>query len=481
VRTAEAEELATLLTAINAGERPLYGYLEVDVVGPEDLRFPILPERRSTANEVGKNVFCLRPKHEVVYYSEELYFAISRGYRITKLWSACVFERGPVYAGVIGELKKQKMLGEGRAVDGALLPGVVPNKSLREAAKIGSNSLYGKTLQNIRSNVTFVTSFWELWNIMKKKDVQSVVTPIYCGEQGDILEVVSKRLEGSVQKRSNAALGGAILAEARLVLYRYLDEVLAVGGEPLYCDTDSIIYSGPNELPETSLHSCRYGAMKREVELGAVRPGGFVALCPKTYALDMADGTPFVKCKGVSVGSNLVEASDGLDFMLQLMAEEEEMQEGVLEEGEVAPPTKRGLSFELLRDLVEGRVGCLETVNLQFLKTPARKVFTFDSLKNLRDRFDKRRLLYDGVTVPWTPFNESLADMDVESEAYWTALGRFLRHGLPEDICWYFYERWSDGRHVDFFHGWGAHGDVSYALVKLWMSDDHRFDMLFAD
>lgn len=372
----------------------LYGFVTVDVHCPPTLFLPVLAERVEQKTGVFKNMFTLLPKVRKTYYTRELSYAVERGYTITRFYAGAFFRAESVYAPIIRSLKEAKMRGEGKNLAGEVDPNVVPNKSLREAAKIGSNSLYGKTLQNIQKSVQMVSSNDELWKVLHRKDAEATVIPIFSNERGSVLEVTVKQTEGRIQKKSNAPLGAAILAEARMVLYDYFEQVQAVGGELLYCDTDSIVYAGGTTLPNT--HASTYGAMKVEIPTEAIVPGGFVALCPKTYAFQMVDGSPYIKCKGVSVGSNLVqemedeeEERNGWDDLLGAIQEEEGVQ--------------TGLSFQRLVDVVRGDAYCIATSSLQFYKSKARLVSSFQSEKMIRDCFDKRVLLSSlagGRTLP---------------------------------------------------------------------------------
>jgi DNA-binding transcriptional regulator of glucitol operon len=387
---------------LNACDASLYGFFEVDVQCPQDMHYPILPER---AND--KNMFTNCFKVKMVYYSEELKFAIQRGCKVVHVHAWSEWLPRKVYSRCIQVLKAEKMRGEGKDVQGNPIPGAVKNPSLRAAAKTAQNALYGKSIQYINESVQIVDNHEDLFRLARTAESDVTVQPIYRSGDLDIVEVVVKPHKPRVQPRSCSAVGTAILAEARMVLYTYFEEVMRVGGTILYCDTDSIVFAGDQPLPDSCLSDAEYGKMKVEIPPDDIVPGGFVALAPKCYSFLLKDGSPYVKCKGIHLASNVsVGAETGLDELLELFEAEDVLQElvGAAE----ADDCLSGLSFEHLRMMVLGEKRKIVTKQMQFLKTRDRHVACIDTVKLLKDDFDKRWILDGGVTVPWSDINRHI-------------------------------------------------------------------------
>lgn len=474
--TSDMEQVVHML---NACEQAMYGFFEVDVevVNPREVRYPVLPERVSAGGGTYKNMFTCTRKVKATYYSEELKYAVQRGYRVTKVYSYCLWERGAVYTNIISLLKEQKMLGEGCRADGVRDPALSKNPSLRAAAKIAQNSLFGKTIQRIMSKVDLVDNMEDLWKYVKKDDAKVRITPVFRSAVSDVVEVSVTQTSAPIQRKSCAAIGAAILAEARMVLYDYFEVVEGINGELLYCDTDSIVFSCERGLPEQYLHDTVYGKMKVEIPPDNIRLGGFVAAAPKFYAFDTVNG-PYVRCKGVNLARNVVtrsEADESMDGVQQDLTSDVSFDEEDMETIEILQEMRdggavHGLSFDNVRKLIEKRVKGIRTENLQFYKSKDRLVSAVETVKFLMDKFDKRRLLADGTTVPWTEFNSLLPWG--EDTVNPRVVSDFMQRSLPEDVA-DFYEvklSSSDASHVthyaDLLTSWRVVYDESFACFS---------------
>jgi hypothetical protein len=404
----------------------LYGFLEVDVTCPADMMYPVLPERMN-----GKNMFTNRTKHRMVYYSEELKFAIARGCRVTRVYGWCEWTPQKVYAKCISVLKAEKMRGEGKDVNGCPIPGAVKNASLRAAAKTAQNALYGKSIQFINESVQIVDNCEDLFRLVRTPESDVTIQPIYRTGDLDVVEVTVKPHKPKVQRRSCSAVGTAILAEAWMVLYSYFEEVQKVGGTILYCDTDSIVFAGDTGLPDRCVSDAVYGKMKVEIPSEEIERGGFVALAPKCYAFKLVDKSPYVKCKGVNLASNVaVGAMTELDELLELMESEEVLEN--LVGREEAEDALSGLSFDHLKMMVSGEKRKIVTKQMQFLKTRDRHIACIDTVKLLKDDFDKRWILSNGNTVPWSDVNSGIEETIVGEDV--RRVSDFLQRASVEEI-----------------------------------------------
>jgi hypothetical protein len=452
------QQMEQVREQLNDGTCTLSGFFEVDVKCPADAEFPILPQRMN-----GKNVFSNQSKSCMVYYSEELKFAIKRGCRVTKVYAVSSWQRSPVYANLILLLKAEKMRGEGKDVNGNVVPGMPKNPSLRAAAKTAQNALYGKSIQFINESTHIVDNQQDLYKLVKQGGSDVSILPIYRTEHSDIVEVTVKPHNPRIQRRSCSSIGTAILAEARLVLYQYFEEVLKVGGTILYCDTDSIVFTGDSPLPPECIDDARYGKMKVEIDPADIEPGGFVALAPKCYAFKLVDESPYVKCKGVNLSKNvMVEDADksAFDELLD-QVDEDELMEHVMgvDDSIVEEDTVCRLSYENLKALIEGEKSKIVTSQTQFMKTRDRRIAAVDSVKLLKDSFDKRKLLSHGCTVAWNDYNLDLGGaverQDVE------AVSNFLQQAHVHDI----HEFIEQSMHIEWIasiiQGWLASGEFN--------------------
>lgn len=453
---------------LNSGENgdEIYGFLEVDVHCSLGGLYPVLPERRSMdGGKTFKNMFTNMSKQKMVYYSEELKRGIKNGAMVTKVWSYTQWKRGRVYGELIRVLKEQKLLGEGKDVEGKRIPGVAKNPSLRAAAKTAQNSLFGKTIQFIDSNVQLVHTRERLFRIIETPFAKVSIKPTFRSAVSDVVEVTSKFVIPKIQRRSCAALGTAILAEARLVLYDYFEKVQAVGGEILYCDTDSIVFAGETPLGDECMDDCEYGKMKVEIDPAMIRPGGFVGMSPKCYAFDLKDDLPYVRFKGVVLSENISLPSerDGISELLEEMECEELIEKLSLpiEKNEVVA---RGISFDLMKQLIEGDVDALMTQQMQFRKTTARTVSACEVVKIARSRFDKRMLGNEGMTFPWNDFNMNIKDI-VEQQNV-RALSDYLGYIILDELE-ILLERYKDNAFfMSIFNSWKESDNVNALLYN---------------
>jgi hypothetical protein len=416
---------ADLIRKMHSCTDEVYGFLEVSIVPPQDLKFPVLPERRCV-DGTEKNFFCLRNKSGV-YYTEELKLAIRKGYVIKSVRGYAAFERRNCYSKFITDLKRLKLQAEGRNEKGEFDSSITKNKSLRAASKLMQNSSFGKTMQRFHDNKTdIVDNYNSLWKMVHDSEEFSV-DPLFRVDDRDVVEVKVKVEEG-VNDRSSCGIGAAILAEARMELYSYFEWCEGNDAEVLYCDTDSIVYCGVKPLPAHMLDDVTYGKMKLEIPADEIEIKGFVALSPKCYAFNLKDGTPYIKCKGVSASENILSYLD-----LQNQLSELQMKEDVSNLTCGEPPIRSvdGLSFDTLLLMVKGELIQCFSEQMIFLKNSSREIMRVQLRKVLSDTFDKRKICLNGQTFAWSNCNQSnfLLDGNI------TFCSNFLAYGSCEEIA----------------------------------------------
>jgi len=403
----------------------VYGFLDVEIVPPQDLLYPVLPERRNVGSTF-KNFFCLRNKRGV-YYSEELKLAIRHGYVVTEVFGYSQWQRTECYRDFIKDLKRLKMRGEGRNADGVLDPTIEKNKSLRQASKLMQNSSFGKTIQRFNDKkIDIVDSPMELWRLCKKAEELSI-HPLFSTRGGEVVEVTVKLPEG-VNHKSCPAVGSAILAEARMELYSYFEWCEANDSPVLYCDTDSIVFCGSQPLPAEMTDDVQYGKMKLEIPTEDIVPNGFVAVSPKCYAFKLKDETPYIKCKGVSMGNNIL-SSDSFQKQMREIQLQEDIN-NLLGQTTSKRSSFQGVNFDTLLSMARGEVHSCYSNQMIFLKNKCRDIIRLQSTKMLCDTFDKRKMCLNGNTFPWSNCNQSnfLVDGDI------TMCSNFLSFASPQEI-----------------------------------------------
>jgi len=407
--------------------KDVYGFVDVEVTPPQDLMYPVLPERRSVGSNT-KNFFCLRNKRGV-YYTEELKLAVSKGYVINQVFSFSQWQRTCCYKNFVKDLKRLKLKAEGRNSNGEFDSSLTKNKSLRQASKLMQNSSFGKTIQRYNDRVvSIVDNPMELWKISKKAKEIGIIPLFTTEKKGDIVEVTVKLPDG-VNDKSCPAIGAAILAEARMELYSYFQWCEDNDASVLYCDTDSIVYCGHQPLPNHMLDDVMYGKMKLEIPTDNIMPNGFVALSPKCYAFKMKDGTPYVKCKGVNTSNNIISS---MEYQQQL--EEIKLQQDVnnLLMQDASPETVsfNGISFDTLLSIVKGDVKSSFSSQMVFLKNKSREIIRVQSKKLLCDTFDKRKVCLNGSTFPWS--NCNVSNYLIDGDPFMSS--NFLRYASIEEI-----------------------------------------------
>ena len=378
-----------------------FGFLEVDVECPTSLFLPVLPEKKDMGNSV-KNMFDLTPKTKAVYFSEELKLAVKKGYKITKVYSYLEFEKGMVYKEFIDEMKKQKIEGE-----------LTGNKPQRQASKDAQNSSFGKTIQNINSDVKVLYSKKQLKKLLEdgKKEIKifpldsfpdeklgKIMTQEKLGlkrkrlkenqdsviyksmspeawrqqirtkiDNQDLLELPLeceiKDLDPEPGNKTCSALGAAILSLARIELYKWFERISEKGGNHLYADTDSVVYIGKKRLDDFHVHDTEYGKMKIEIDPQQIID--FVAVSPKLYGFKLKNGDPYIKCKGMRFGMN-----DSI------------------------------LNFNAMLDVAQNNAS-YKVNTFEMRRNRSKQIAAIENIKFLRDSFDKRICIEGGKTIPF--------------------------------------------------------------------------------
>jgi hypothetical protein len=270
----------------NKNLKELFGFVKAIVVAPssQELANAVLPARTKTGLELFRDTRIGR------WFSEELKFAESLGYKITVI-DAYIFKKGyNVFAGFINTLYAMKSQND-------------LNPSRRQTAKLLLVSLYGRLgMRDIEFKVDVVDSS-KAFEIFREYEWTSILeingrAVVRYGNKLDptLLELFNEN--GNINKAngktfgtiSSIAAAAATSAYSRILLNKYVN---IPGNLAIYTDTDSVVLR--HKLPDKMVGKA-LGNMKLE---HIINKGIFIA--PKTYALQTESGKLITKAKGVNI------------------------------------------------------------------------------------------------------------------------------------------------------------------------------------
>jgi hypothetical protein len=135
----------------------------------------------------------------------------------------------------------------------------------------------------------------------------------------------------------------------------------------------------------------------------------------------------------VNLSSNIsTRGDDAFDELMEAVSAEEMLEQLAEHNEDIDEYSVAGLSFENLKQMVMGKKTKMVTTQMQFVKTRDRHVAAIDTIKLLKDGFDKRRLLIGGESVAWSDYNEEILEKVRECDVGYVS--NFLRHSHLLDI-----------------------------------------------
>ncbi len=182
---------------------------------------------------------------------------------------------------------------------------VHPNKHKKTFYKLMSNALYGKLEQkNNLTKTCYVSSQKELENVYFSENTIEQIIPFNI----DIcqLEIKTDELKLKPNLKTNCYIGGQITAYARMVIHKYVLDVVNANGCLFYVDTDCIFFSLPKNCVNPLPVSDAVGHFKEiytEID-------SFFALGPKNYVIKYKENNnlkTITKIRGISLSSSLLE------------------------------------------------------------------------------------------------------------------------------------------------------------------------------
>uniref|UniRef100_A0A914MGR2 DNA-directed DNA polymerase n=1 Tax=Meloidogyne incognita TaxID=6306 RepID=A0A914MGR2_MELIC len=241
------------------------------------------------------------------YTHVELNKALELGYKVVDVYEVWHYERwGPdLFKGYVNTFvglkqqasgwpqgcetleQKQRYLDEFEQAEGIRLDmaKVELNPGLRMIAKILANSLWGKLAQRVGgTEIRYARTPAEFHQLLEDPTIETLDFS-HVSEEMDIC-VLRRKAEFAKAPETNCLpVAVFVTSYARLHLYSYMQQVNDIGGQLLYCDTDSIIYV--TKRGERVIEGEALGQMKREIPTRRIVE--FIAGGPKNYGYRHVD------------------------------------------------------------------------------------------------------------------------------------------------------------------------------------------------
>jgi DNA polymerase elongation subunit (family B) len=318
---------------------PCQGLLQATVNPPESLFLPALPVMCDNKLMFGLCMTCMKNKsrsfcrHEPkeryltdTWTCHELAYALNEcGYTLVKVHEGLLYkESAEIFRDFYSLLAKMKITSEKPPVETeeeleeylASINRVMPwlnitkedlkhNEALRAFAKLLSNAALGKLSQNeLKKHVAYVHNWQELYNLLKDPNLKiSAVNPIH-----DFLAEVTYEEQDfmmGLQRNTHCVVYSHVTAFARTEMLQDMKLLQKQGFDLFYTDTDSIIFSMPDEKYDYfrrvfDLGNPAYGLYKEETKGRILR---FSSLGCKNYSFVTNANEECVKVRGFTLSN----------------------------------------------------------------------------------------------------------------------------------------------------------------------------------
>lgn len=252
--------------------KDMFGFIKAIVISPDDMERPFLPFRRED-----NTLLFPTGKFLGVYFSEELKYAVTLGYRVFPLTGYLFTRMETPFKSFVNDIYKQRLEAK---KNGEHAKAFIQKTLL--------NSLFGRFAISPESSICEI--------VTKEEAIKAAMTnPGFIdyeelGEDKYTINYKSKSLvhgEWNPPAYSAVHISAAITAYARIHMYPYISRE-----DCHYTDTDSIVVKSP--LPEEDVSPTVIGKFKleRKIEKG-------IFLAPKAYYLyPSRDNEEIIKHKG---------------------------------------------------------------------------------------------------------------------------------------------------------------------------------------
>ena len=396
------------------------GLIKCIVLPPKRLYHPVLPYRCNN-----KLLFCLCKScaiqqnaenectHETVaeralvgtWVIDEVRMAVQKGYEVIKIYEVYEYDvtqydrqtgQGGLFVEYIDTFLKIKTeasgypawvrtpddqdryidnfyAGEGIRLD---KDAIKSNAAKRGLAKLCLNSMWGKLRErNNRTKSKMISDSQELYKFLATPGIE-VGNLIFASDKvvWDSWRFIEEDRIPNL-RHSNEVIGAYVTAGARLLLYKYLDELQ---DRAIYCDTDSIVFVQPKDEATLVKFGDNLGDMSSELKPGHIM-SEFVSGGPKNYAYKVVSTITdeiktICKVRGITLNYSASQL----------------------------------VNFDVIRDMILNR-GPLRVVTVHSEKKIKRKrrvggvisIITEPEDKIYRISFFKRRRLNDNNSVPF--------------------------------------------------------------------------------
>ena len=314
MRNLTKDKVYDILEKINhsMSNRGKTGYIfEVDLAYPEKLwethnDYPLAPEKMNV-NGVEKLISHFKPRKNYVVHYRNLRQYLEMGMRITAVHRGISFEQSPwmePYIRKNTELRK--------AAD---------NSFEKDFFKLMNNSVFGKTIENIRKrqNIKLVDNRKAALKLSKKPNFERAT-------------IFDKNLIAAHMKKTEiyfnkpVYVGQAILDLSKTLMfdfhYKYIQPKYGKKAELLFTDTDSLMYQiqtedfykditadveskfDTSDYPKDHPSGIPAGLNKKVIgmfkdEVAGKQITHFIGLRPKLYSFKIEEGKNIKKCKGI--------------------------------------------------------------------------------------------------------------------------------------------------------------------------------------
>ncbi len=313
--------------------------LEVDLEYPKNLHdlhneYPLAPEKL-TIGKVEKLIPNLNDKSKYVLHHENLKLYLKMGLKLVKIHRGITFEESCFMKSYIDLNTNMRTKGT--------------TDFEKDFYKLMNNSVFGKTMENVRNrvNVRLVTNEKALNKLVKKPNYKRV-SEFHENLVAVHMEKTTVRLDKPIY------LGMSILDLSKTLMYKFHYNHIKPKWEDdvglLFTDTDSLCYEiqtddvykdiskDVDEWYDTSNYdkshpSGLYSSKNKKVigfykdECGGKFISEFVGLKAKSYSIEMADGKTEKKCKGVKkyVVRNHITHEDYKEFLFSRQSQHRPM------------------------------------------------------------------------------------------------------------------------------------------------------------
>jgi DNA polymerase elongation subunit (family B) len=199
----------------------------------------------------------------VLFFSEELKFALDNGYKIITIHHLYSFQRGDnCFLGLIEKLNDMKVEAQ-----------LNNQPTIRNIAKLLMNSMYGRfgmhteAIQSAIINPRQLNKYSLTFKILSQIDFGQFLLIHYSLKAPDQLGKspnyrLIREFRRGIPSRTNVAIASAVTSYSRIIINSHKLTALNQGLKIYYSDTDSLVVDGP--LPSHLLDNAELGKLKLE-------------------------------------------------------------------------------------------------------------------------------------------------------------------------------------------------------------------------